>query len=175
MSRTAVIGFNVARARKWPSDNWQGVVPYVLGNESFPLGFRVFVQLMIPTPVEKTDLPVTPGTTEVPPWPMSVYIEDVSSFPGLASGFWISVWSYRFFVVREDVQSRDIRRRGFTKWLKCRKGAHELTRRGSATVYASSVDVLDDAEDSAVFREQLSLARKLKFKRESKRSTRGNV
>lgn len=165
------LGYNVARARKWPLRNWQGTAPYILGKAPYPSGLRVFLQLMIPTPVEKTNLPVSPGATEVPPWPMSVYVVDVSSFPGLMSGCWMSVWSYRFFVLREDMQvPRVIRKRAIAKWLKNTRGASELTRRGVATIYASSVEVLDAVSDSPIFHKQLSLARKLKSAVESKKS-----
>lgn len=86
------ISYNVARARKWPVEQWQEVTQYILGKAPCPVGFHIFLQLMVPTPVEKTNRPVTPGTTEVPPWPMSVYPINLSNFFGLALGFWISVW-----------------------------------------------------------------------------------
>lgn len=173
------IGYNVARARKWPLGNWLDAAPYVLGEASCPSGFRVFLQLMIPTPVKKTDLPVSPGTIEVPPLPIRVYLADVSSFPGLISAYSISVWSYRFFVLRENMQvPRDMRQRGTTKWLKMKstKGAYELTRRRVAKIYASSVEALDDAKSSPIFHEQLSQARKLKSATEVRKSRpRGNL
>ena len=99
------IGYNVARARKWPLGLWEGATQFILGDAPSPEGFHIFLQLMIPTPVEKANRPVSPGTAEVPPLPMSVYPIDVSKLPGLISGFWISIWSYRFFVLREDMQA----------------------------------------------------------------------
>jgi phage-related tail fiber protein len=69
---------------------------------------------------------------------------DVSNLPGLISGSWLSVWSYRFFVVREDTQaSRPIRQRTVTECLENTPGAHELTTEGVVTIEASSVEVLD--------------------------------
>lgn len=167
------IGYNVARARKWPLGHWSDAAGYILGNASCPAGLHNFLQLMIPTPVEKTNRSVTPGTTEVPPWPMSVYPIDVSRLPGLASGSWVSIWSYRFFLVREDAQVlRSMRQRTLAKCWKNTPGAVELTRRGVATIYASSAEVLDAVKNSPIFDEQLSQARKLKAATELKRSRR---
>ena len=165
------IGYNVARARKWPLGHWENTSQYVLGKASCPVGLHIFLQLMIPTPVEKANLLVTPGTTEVPPWPMSVYPIDVSNFPGLLSGSWVSIWSYRFFLLRERPQfSHAIRQRTLTKCWKNTPGSVELTRSGTATIYASSVDVLEAVKHSRVFDEQLVQARKLKAANESNRS-----
>ena len=164
------IGYNVARARKWPLLNWQEAAQYILGNTPRPVGFHVFLQLLIPTPAEKANRPISPGSKEVPPWPMSVYPIDVSSFRGIVSGFWMSVWSYRFFVLREDGRVlRSIRQRTLARCLKNTTGAHELTRRGTATVYASSVEVLDAIKGSHIFDEQLAQARRLKAATESRR------
>jgi hypothetical protein len=167
------IGYNVARARKWPLGHWQDTMQYILGNTPCPAGFHVFLQLMIPTPAKKTNLPVSPGTIEVPPWPMSVYPIDMSGHRGLVSGSWVSVWSYRFFVLREDAQvPRGGRRQAIARWAKNTKGAYELTPRGVATIYASSVEVLDSVEDSPIFHEQLSKARRLKSDTELSKSGR---
>lgn len=165
------IGYNVARARKWPLGHWKDAVQYILGNSPCPEGFHVFLQLMIPTPVEKTNRPVTPGTTEIPPWPMSVYPIDVGGLPGLASGSWISIWSYRFFLLREDTRVlRSIRQRTLAECGKNTPGAVELARQGLVTPYASSVEVLDAFKNSPIFDEQLSQARKLKSATDVKRS-----
>jgi hypothetical protein len=120
------IRYNVARARNWPLGNWRDVVQYVLGRSPCPSGFRIFVQLMIPTPVQKTNLPVSPGTTEVPPLPMRVYSVDVSNYPGVMSAYWISFWSYRFFILREKTQvPRSQRKQTIARWLMATKGATE--------------------------------------------------
>lgn len=164
------IGYNVARARKWPLGHWQGTTHFMLGNNPSSEDFHMLLQLMIPTPVRKANRPVSPGTTEVPPWPMSVYFIDVNNLPGLISGYWLSIWSYRFFVLREDTTvPRSKRQRTIAKCWKNTAGAYELTRRGVATIYASSVEVLDAVKDSAIFDEQLSRARKLKSDLETKK------
>jgi hypothetical protein len=168
------MGYNVARARKWPIEIWLDAKQYILDKAPCPSGFRIFLQLMIPTPAKKTTLPVSPGTTEVPPLPMSVYQLDVTAFPGLMSGYWISIWSYRFFVLQEDTRiSRQVRRRSLAKWLKTEKGVYELDRRNVARVYASSVEVLDTLKASPIFHDQLSKARKLKATVRNRKSRSG--
>jgi hypothetical protein len=157
------IGYNVARARKGSLEPWNGATSYILGRSPCPAGLHLLLQLMIPTPIGKTNRPVSPGTTEVPPWPMSVYTIDVSNFHGLRSVYWISIWSYRFFVLQENMEaSRSARRRTLARGLKNTTGAYELTRRGFATIYSSSVEVLDAVKNSPIFDEQLDQARKLK-------------
>jgi hypothetical protein len=104
---------------------------------------------------------------------MNVYQIDVRNLRGFASGSWVSVWSYRFFVLREQTQvPRGVRQRAVAAWLKNTKGAYELTRRGIATTYALSVQVLDAVEDGPIFHKQLSLMRKLKSATELKKSRR---
>jgi len=83
--------------------------------------------------------------------------------------------SYRFFVVREDTSvSGATRKRSVARWLKENKGAYELTRKGDATVYASSVTVLDAVKGNPTFHEQLVKARKLKAEMELKRKSRNS-
>jgi hypothetical protein len=165
------IGYNVARARKWPLENWRDAAHYIRGTAPRPSGFRLFLQLMIPTPLKDTRLQFPPEVTEVPPLPMRVYLMKLANLPGIMAGYMLSVWSYRFFVFREDMQaSRITTRRSIGKWLKNTRGSLELDPRGVATIYASSVTVLDDTATSAIFLEQLSLARELKSVVESKKS-----
>jgi hypothetical protein len=167
------VGYNVARARKWHLGNWRDSAAYILGAVASPLGYRVFLQLIVPTPLERVRVPVSPGTTEVTPLPLRVYLTDVTSSPGLVSAYSVSIWSYRFFVLQEDPQVlRRARERTVSKWLKNTKGAFELSRRGMATVYASSVDVLEDVLESPIFHEQLALARELKSTTELKKTQR---
>jgi hypothetical protein len=169
------IGYNVARTRKWPLQIFQEARAFILGKEPCPSGFRIFLQLLIPTPAKKTNLPMTPGTREVPPllWRADLY--DVSSFPGFVFAGSISFMSYRFFILREDMNvPATIRKQSVTRWLKGNKGASELTRRGDATVYASSVTVLDALNGNPTFERQLAKARKLKAEMELKRKPRNS-
>lgn len=163
------IGFNVARARKWPLEIWSDSESYILGSSPRPSGFRVFLQLMIPTPVGETKLVFGRQATEVPPMPMRVYSMDMAGFPGIEGGYSLSVWSYRFFILRESFLTPvGVRRMSIVKWLRNNWGAVELVQRRSQTLCASSVKVLEDAEGNSIFREQLNLVQKLKVKLEHK-------
>jgi len=98
---------------------------------------------------------------------------DVSNLPGLAFACSVSFMSYRFFILREDASvPGSTRTRSLARWLKENKGAYELTRKGDATVYASSVTVLDAVEGNPNFHEQLAEARKLKAEMGLKRKPR---
>ncbi len=87
------------------------------------------------------------------------------------------LWSYRFFVLREDIQVlRGTRQESTQKWWKETKGASELdVRRGIAKLFASSVKVLDDTQESSIFREQLTLVRELKSAIEFRKSKPHNL
>jgi hypothetical protein len=164
------IGYNVARARKWPLGHWQEATPFIIGTARCPVEFHIFLQLTTPTPVGKINRPVSPGTTEVPPLPMSVYLMDVSSLPGLASGSWVAVWSYRFFVLREDIHApSDLRQTTIAECLKNTPGIRELTTHGVVTVDSSSVEAFDILETSTIFNEQLAKAMELKSATELKK------
>jgi hypothetical protein len=63
------VAYNVARTRNWTIAVFQEAKEFILGEKPRPSGFRVFLQLLVPTPARKTDLPLTPGATEVPPFP----------------------------------------------------------------------------------------------------------
>lgn len=157
------VAYNVARTRNWPIEIFQQAREFILGEKPCPSGLRIFLQLLIPTPARQTTLPVTPGTTEVPPLPWRADLYDVSSFRGLVFACSVSFMSYRFFILWEDMNVPSaIRKRSVARWLKENKGASELTRKGRATVYASSLTVLDAVKGNPTFEKQLSMARKLK-------------
>jgi hypothetical protein len=169
------VAYNVARTRNWPIAVFQEARGFILGEKPPPSGFQVFLQLLIPTPVRKAHLPVTPGTTEVPPLPWRADLYDVSGFPGLTFAGSLSFMSYRFFILREnDKVPCHVRKRSVARWLKQNKGATELTNKGSATVYASSVTVLDALKGNPTFETQLAKARKLKAEMQAKGSKRCN-
>lgn len=167
------VAYNVARTRGWPTDVFQQAREFILGQKPRPSGFRVFLQLLVPTPARKTNLPLTPGTTEVPPLPWRADLYDVSGFPGLAFACSVSFMSYRFFILRENEKvPANVRKQSVAKWLKQNNGATELTNNGSATVYASSVTVLDALKGNPTFEVQLAKARKLKADMNLKNSQR---
>lgn len=157
------IVYNVGRTRGWPIEVFQQARGFILGNEQFHNGFHIFLQLLIPTPAGKTQRPITPGTKEIPPLPWRADLYDVSGFPGLVFAGSLSFMSYRFFIVRENEKMpANLRKRSVAKWLKQNKGTIELTNKGSITIYASSVTVLDALEGNPTFEMQLAKARKLK-------------
>ena len=163
------IVYNVARTRKWALQIFQDCKQYMIGKKKqCPAGFRIFLQLLIPTPVGKTELPVTPGAKEVTPLPWRTELYNLSGFPGLVFACSTSFMSYRFFVLREDMSiPAAVRRRSIARWLKENKGAKELTRTGQTMIYASSVTVIDAVKGSANFYDQLTKARKLKAEMDS--------
>lgn len=164
------LAYNIARTRNWPIAVFQEAREFIVGEKPLPEGFRVFLQLLIPTVARKTHLPVTPGTAEVPPLPWRADLYDASGFPGIVFACSVSFMSHRFFLLREDKRvSTSVRKRSVARWLRQDKGANELTNKGSATVYASSVTVLDALEGNPTFEAQLAKARKLKAEMERKR------
>jgi hypothetical protein len=169
------VAYNVARTRNWPIAVFQEAREFILGKSLAPQGFRIFLQLLTPTPIRKTHLPVTPGTKEVPPLPWRADLYDVSGFPGLVFAGSLSFMSYRFFVLREDEKvPGNVRKRSVARWLKQNSGATQLTDKGRATIYASSVTVLDAVKGNPTFETQLAKARQLKAQMKVKNSKRGN-
>ena len=161
------VAYNVARTRKWPIAVFHEAREFILGEKPRPSGFRVFLQLLVPTPARNTNLPLTPGTTEVPPL---LWRADLYDVPGLAFACSVSFLSYRFFILRENLTvPANVRKQSIARWLKQNKGATGLTNNGSATVYASSVTVLDALKGNPTFEAQLAKARKLKAEMERKR------
>jgi len=166
------VTYNVARTRKWPIAVFHEAREFILGEKPRPSGFRVFLQLLVPTPAEKTRLPLTPGTIEVPPLPWRV---DLYEVPELAFAISVSFLSYRFFILRENEKTpANVRKRSLARWLKQNNGATELADKGTASVYASSVTVLDALQGNPTFEAQLAKARKLKAEMNLKNSQRRN-
>ena len=169
------VAYNVARTRNQSIEVFQEARGFILGEKPRPSRFRVFLQLLVPTPARKTELPLKPGTTEVPPLPWRADLYDVSGFPGLSFAGSLSFMSYRFFILREnESMPANVRKRSVASWLKQNKGATELTSKGIVTVYASSVTVLDALKGNPTFEMQLAKARTLKAEMQVKDSKRRN-
>jgi hypothetical protein len=163
------ITYNVARTRKWPVQIYRDCRRYILGKEKeLPSGFRMFLQLLVPTSVSKTDLSVTPGTKEVTPIPWRTELYELTGFPGIAFASSTSIMSYRFFLLREDASVPvAVRRKSIARWLKENKGTKELTTKARVTIHASSVSVVDAVRNNSIFLDQLAKARKLKQQKAS--------
>jgi hypothetical protein len=165
------IGFNVARTRKWSLVSLESARSYILGRSRRPPGYRIFLQLLIPSAASKTDLPVSSGTTKIPPIPLHAALENVSSISGLESARSLCFWSYRFSMLHEDVaKGRSVRRRAKKIWLNNLRGAIELDRRGYDFIYASPTTVLEIYESNPQFRHQVARARDLKSSIDEKKA-----
>jgi len=57
------IAYNVARTRKWAVETSQDAKQYIVGKKPSLSGFRIFLQLLVPTPANATSLPLTAGST----------------------------------------------------------------------------------------------------------------
>jgi hypothetical protein len=157
------IGYNVARSGKWPLVSLENARSYILGKSPRPAGYRIFLQLLIPSDPRNTNLPVSPGTTKIPPIPLYASLENVSSISGLEAGRSLCFWSYRFSVLHEDeAKDRSIRRRAKMLWVKDLRGAIELNQFGSNSIHASPTTVLEVYESNPQFRHQVAKARELK-------------
>lgn len=133
-------GYNVARARRW-STSLEEVSRYILGRDASRRAFRLLLQLIIPTKVERGEIRDFPDATEWPPRRHRLALLDVSLLPGLKTAFMLTLNSYYFYVLLEDLStSKKMRLRSRDAILKQAPGAYELKPNKHYTVYASSVD-----------------------------------
>ena len=156
------IGYNVARARNWPRICWQDASKYIIGEDTRPEGFRVFLQLLVPTPARNSEFNVPTGTKEIGPIPYYADLKSMKESSGFDLYYSLCFWSYRFHILHEAPTTRGNGRRKLRQWRHDVKGAHELTERGFGLVYASSMTVLEAYSASPVFREQVRKATQLK-------------
>jgi hypothetical protein len=164
------IGYNVARARKWDDGHWRQVRGYMLGSSPRPKGYRIFLQLLIPSPVSDFVGKFDPGVTEVPPLPMRVTLVHTARMAGIASGFTVSIRSYRFCILREtDGAKRSVVDRTVRRCLAQNRGSIALNFRERATIFSSSVKAFDDVKEDAIFHQQFTLAAQLKSRMKEKR------
>jgi len=69
---------------------------------------------------------------------------DVSLLPGFTTGFLLTLNSYFFYVVLEDLRAfAKTRARNYKAILRQTRGGYELGAKKHFTVYASSVDMLE--------------------------------
>jgi hypothetical protein len=61
------IGYNFARSRRWIFSSKSDVPAYVLGRIARPKGFRIFVQLIIPTRTDSLQWKQRPDADEIQP------------------------------------------------------------------------------------------------------------
>ena len=144
-------GYNTARARGWHVKRDSKLPQYILGEGKRPLGFRVFLQLIIPTPTSSREWVTKPDAAEVPPAPGRIDLLDVSKLVGFNMGYVVSLNSYLFHIFKEvDTVPTRIRKRVLTNLLKHMPGAYELTDEGRAVVYSSSLDFMTLVDRNSV-------------------------
>ncbi len=149
------IGYNTARARKWPFTFPEKLKHYVLGRNDLPKGAHVLLQLIT--------------TKEVPRIFNRVALTDVRRLPGFLLAFMVSINSYYFYVFQDDVDSAlRLRRRILKESIRELPGAYELRpQEKRAVVFASSVDSNSAELQSAPALRNLLLA--LKWQEEKRR------
>ncbi len=134
-------GYNAARARKW-STSFEQLTGYILGRDAHRPPSRVFLQLIIPTKVNRGDIKDFPDATEVPPSHHRLSRIDSTLLPGLKIGFLLTLNSYYFYVLLEDPSaSKKTRLKSCNAIVKKAPGACELKPNKRFTAYSSSVDM----------------------------------
>lgn len=166
------IGYNTARARTWPFTFPEELKHYVLGRNDRPAGAHVLVQLIIPTKVEPGRIAGHPTTTEVPPIPNRVALLDARRLPGFVLAFMVSVYSYYFYVLRDDPASElRLRKRILKHFIRLLPGAYELRpQKKRAVLFASSLDFISAASQSDPFLRNLLLGRKWQEEKQRRRN-----
>lgn len=155
------IWYNVARARGWQVPSQEEIAAYILGKGKRPDDLSIFLQLIIPTKVQRGSIPGHADATEIPPIPTRVEALDLRQLPGYTAAFIVAVKSYYFLVLVEDMKtSLAVRKKVLKAVLKLFRGAQKLTGKNRALVYSSSVDFVKTA-DTFPFSRNLELARKL--------------
>jgi hypothetical protein len=156
------IVFNAGRSRGWQTAHFEKVVEYIRGKAPRPDSVRLFLQLLVPSTRTRNDLAGASKVEEIGPLPIQVYARTVNGLSGIEAEFSISVWSYHFYLVFANPMAPEhLRKAEIERWIRepNKRGASELTPDGERVIYSSSVDILQIAEDSPVFRNQVSKAR----------------
>jgi hypothetical protein len=69
------------------------VPEYILGRTPRPAGLRVFVQLVVPTPIDSIRWTERPHADEIPPLIARMDLLDLNIFPGFSMAFRLTVSS----------------------------------------------------------------------------------
>jgi hypothetical protein len=150
--------FNIARARGGAIESSTDLANYILNGTKRPKGFRVFLQLIIPTPTSSREWLNMPNVPEIPPAPARVDFLDVRILVGFNIAFILSQNSYLFHVFKEDYRMpRSVRTPIWKNLLKNKPGAYEITDKHRAIVYSSSLDFMTFVEGNSVFARHLEM------------------
>lgn len=151
-------GYNTARARGWHIKKESTLPQYILGEVARPAGFRVFLQLIIPTPTSSREWKVKPDAAEIPPAPGRIDLLDVSKLAGFNMAYVVSLNSYLFHIFKEvEAVPRKIRNLVMRNLLKNMPGAYEITDKSRAIVYSSSLDFMTLADRNSVLLRHLEM------------------
>jgi hypothetical protein len=151
-------GYNTARARGWHVKRDSELPQYILGEGQRPSGFRVFLQLIIPTPTSSREWVTKPDAAEVPPAPVRIDLLDVSKLAGFNMGYVVSLNSYLFTIFKEvDAVPSRIRKLVLINLLKHMLGACEITDKERAIVYSSSLDFMALVDKNSVLLRHLEM------------------
>jgi len=137
------IAYNHTRARQWPRAAFDACRTYVLGTEANRPPSRIILQLVPPFQVEPGTVKEFPTLTEAPIF-NRVAVFEPSYMPGMLAGFLVTLYSYYFYVVIDDLTPAPrIRKRMFEAFLKATPGGHQLLPDKPAVIYSSSLNMLE--------------------------------
>lgn len=154
-------GYNVARARGGGIKRDSEFASYVIGQRERPAGFRLFLQLIIPTPTDSRKWAKRPDADEIPPASARIDFLDVSRLIGFNIAFQLSLNSYLFHIFKEDqrVPAR-IRKTVLRNLIKQMPGASEITNKQRQVIHASSLDFMTLVEGNRVFARQVEMMKR---------------
>lgn len=145
--------YNFARARrgKWPVSSISELRNYICGKDEDRPASRILLQLISPSQIEPGSVDGIPmNVTEGPLAFNRVGVLDSRALPGFVVGFLITLNSYYFYLLVEDLNSdARVRERVFKEVLKETPGAFRLLPGRRAVVYSSSLDAFQVARRSA--------------------------
>lgn len=151
-------GYNVARARVWRVRADSELPKFILGEAKRPSGFRVFVQLIVPTPTSSRPELAKLGAKEIPPAPARIDLLDLRLLPGFSMAYVVSLNSYVFHVFEEEGTAPVHVRKLILKTLvRQMPGAREITRRDRVVLFSSSLDFMTWVEQNRTFGRHLEL------------------
>lgn len=155
-------GYNIARARGWHVKKDSKLPEYILGGGERPVGFRVFLQLIIPTLTSSREWVGTkPSADEIPPAPGRIDLLDVRMLPGFDMAYIVSLNSYLFHIFREaQTVPRRVRKLVLRNLLKNMPGAYEITDKSRAVVYSSSLDFMTLVEGNSVLLRHIEMMKR---------------
>jgi len=154
-------GYNIARARGGTIASHTELAKYLVNGTNRPSGFRIFLQLIIPTSPSSRGWLNMSDVSEIPPAPARIDFLDLRVLVGFNIAFSLSLNSYLFHVFKEDYRvPSNIRAPILKSLLKNLPGAYEITDKNRAIVYSSSLDFMTFLEGNGVFFRHLEMMKR---------------